>query len=144
MRSLLDVEARPLVIITPFYFRALRKRKAIIEFLHEVSDHPPNQLLIIPSFMKASNLSGYKGARDQGNRGAFSIKNATSPQEHVGATGSPPFPVEDGFRILPDDVKGAVRVASKRQARTGRFLGKAYNLVMGHRGDSPTHAYSRP
>ena len=67
--------------------------------------------------MKGANKWGYAGTRRRGKKGAFSVENATSPRGPIQFTGSLPFPIEGGFRILPEGLRDAARFAPRRDGR---------------------------
>ena len=81
-------------------------------------DHPSNQLLIVPSFVKAPNEWGYKGARYQGGARALLSMDAKSPEELLKASATRPFLMENGSHILPKVMREAASSAAERGEST--------------------------
>ena len=70
--------------------------------------------LAIPSFPKTTNEWGYAGSRYQGPNRPFSLQGASSYEEHVQQSSDLPFPIETGYRILPDDLQEAISFVTHR------------------------------
>ena len=74
----------------------------------ELSDHSPKKIPNIPSFPKASNEWGFAGSSCRGPTIAFSVIDAASFREHVASASELPFPIANGFRVLPLDTQEAI------------------------------------
>ena len=62
-------------------------------------------------------MNGVTRDRDTGApKKGFSAKEAASGQGHVAITSGLPFPIVNGFRLLPSDVKEAARFITERSA----------------------------
>ena len=70
--------------------------------------------MTIPSVSKASNEWAFSGPRFHGPIRAFDFVDAASYEEHIELSGKLPFPVKNGSRISPGDVKEAVRFITER------------------------------
>ena len=78
--------------------------------------HPPEKLLTICSFPKASSEWGYTASRYQGPKRGSSAKDAALRQGRMATTSELLFPRGIGSRILPDNVGEAARLRTGRGA----------------------------
>ena len=105
---------RPNRYISKNNFRR-RTARADDELVHdEPHTTKTSEPLSIPSFPEISYEWGYTGTRYQGPNRAFSLRGASSYEEHINQSSDLPFPTETGHHISPSDLQEAISFITQR------------------------------